>query len=80
MHRFGGEYSYERCKQIQIQSTMKVRFFVDQSIVGIFLCDGETVFTSRVFPRKDIEHNISLFLDEKMEFHIIQYKFGRGLE
>ncbi|MBY0595016.1 glycoside hydrolase family 32 protein [Bacillus bingmayongensis] len=78
--RFGGEYGYERCKQIQIHDAMKMRIFVDQSIVEIFLCDGETVFTSRVFPRKDIEYNISLFSDEKMEFHITQYKLGRGLE
>ena len=59
---------------------MKMRIFVDQSIVEIFLCDGETVFTLRVFPRKDIEYNISLFSDEKMKFHITQYKLGRGLE
>ncbi|PHG39846.1 glycoside hydrolase family 32 protein [Bacillus toyonensis] len=79
-HRFGGEYGYKRCKQIPIQDTMEMRIFVDQSIVEIFLCDGETVFTSRVFSRKDIGYNISLFSDEKMEFHITQYKLGRGLE
>ncbi|OFD70230.1 glycoside hydrolase family 32 protein [Bacillus mycoides] len=79
-HHFGGEYGYKRCKEITIQDTMKMRIFVDQSIVEIFLCDGATVFTSRVFPRKDIEYNISLFSDEKMEFHITQYKLGRGLE
>ncbi|EMY8535102.1 MULTISPECIES: glycoside hydrolase family 32 protein [Bacillus] len=79
-HRFGGEYGYTRCKQIQIQDSMSMQIFVDQSIVEVFLCDGDTVFTSRVFPRKDLESGISLFADEKMEFQITQYKLGRGLE
>lgn len=59
---------------------MSMQIFVDQSIVEVFLCDGDTVFTSRVFPRKDLESGISLFADEKMEFQITQYKLGRGLE
>lgn len=79
-HRFGGKYGYRRSKQIQVQDTMNIRIFVDRSIVEVFLCDGATVFTSRVFPRKDIEYNISLFADEKMEFQITQYKLRRGLK
>lgn len=59
---------------------MNMRIFVDQSIVEIFLCDGDTVFTSRVFPSKDLEHGILLFTDEKMEFQITYYTLGRGLE
>lgn len=79
-HRFGEDYGYKRCKQIEIQDTMNMRIFVDQSIVEILLCDGDTVFTSRVFPSKDLEHGILLFTDEKMEFQITYYTLGRGLE
>ncbi|CAI8887880.1 Sucrose-6-phosphate hydrolase [Bacillus sp. IT-79MI2] len=78
-HHFGGEYGYERCKKIDIHDTIELRIFVDNSIVEIFLYDGSTVFTSRVFPRKDIEHHIAIFSDAKLYFTITQYKLKRGI-
>jgi beta-fructofuranosidase len=78
-HQFGGEYGYERCKKIDIRDTIELRIFVDNSIVEIFLYDGSTVFTSRVFPRKDITHHIAIFSDAKLNFTITQYKLKRGI-
>ena len=78
-HQFGGEYGYERCKKIDIQDTIDLRIFIDNSIVEIFLYDDSTVFTSRVFPRKDITHHIAIFSDAKLNFTITQYKLKRGI-
>ena len=38
--------------KIDIQDTIELQIFVDKSIVEIFLYDGSTVFTSRVFLEK----------------------------
>ena len=78
-HQFGGEYGYERYKKINIQDTIELQIFVDTSIVEIFLCDGSTVFTSRVFPRKDLKHHIAIFSDAKLNFIITQHKLKRGI-
>ena len=65
--------------KIDIQDTIELQIFVDKSIVEIFLYDGSTVFTSRVFPRKDMKHHIAIFSDAKLNFTITQYKLKRGL-
>ncbi|MGM2788763.1 GH32 C-terminal domain-containing protein, partial [Bacillus cereus group sp. Bce018] len=77
-HQCGGEYGFGRCNTIAIQDTIELQIFVEKSIVEIFLYDGSTVFTSRVFPRKDMKHHIAIFSDAELNFTITQYKLKRG--
>ena len=48
---FAEEFGSTRSISLEKETTLKLQIFVDQSICEIFVNDGHSVFTSRVFPK-----------------------------
>ncbi|PLR94186.1 glycoside hydrolase family 32 protein [Bacillus sp. T33-2] len=58
---------------------VELTIFIDKSIVEIFIDDGETVFTSRVFPEAE-SIGVQLFSDKMVHWQVDQFNLTRGIE
>ncbi|MGX1193073.1 glycoside hydrolase family 32 protein [Metabacillus sp. SLBN-84] len=75
---FGGDYGFIRSAELGAADVVKARIFADRSIVEIFLNDGETVFTSRVFPDSQ-SNGIRVFSDGSLTVTYAKHELLRGI-
>ncbi|XP_028028061.1 uncharacterized protein LOC114241426 [Bombyx mandarina] len=54
---------------------LKLRIFVDYSSIEVFCGSGDVVFSSRVYPKKNIRVKIS----GESQLHVVQYKLRRSV-
>ncbi|ANC78703.1 glycosyl hydrolase family 32 [Fictibacillus phosphorivorans] len=75
---FGGDFGFVRSSELAISDLVKVRVFVDHSIAEIFINDGEVVFTTRVFPKKESK-GIKVFSDDKLRGCYTKHELSQGI-
>ncbi|MGA4718427.1 glycoside hydrolase family 32 protein [Fictibacillus nanhaiensis] len=75
---FGGDFGYVRSSEVGIGDSVKVHVFVDHSIAEIFINDGEVVFTTRVFPKKESK-GIKVFSDDKLRGSYTKHELSQGI-
>lgn len=78
INKFAEEYGLERSSKLYSFDTLNVRILVDNSIVEIFINEGEKAFTTRVFPLKE-SVGIELFTDNYIEYSYIKYDLKRSV-
>ncbi|BCB05843.1 glycoside hydrolase family 32 protein [Bacillus sp. KH172YL63] len=71
------EHGFTRSAKLEWENTVKIQAIIDHSIAEIFINDGETVFTTRVFPKKE-STGIKLFSKQKVtaSYRIHELKNG----
>lgn len=68
--------SYGTIRKCSLKSAeVKVHMFVDVSSVEIFINDGEEVFTSRIFPKKDSEGIHFFAIGGKTSFKCVKWDY-----
>lgn len=75
---FGGEFGFVRSASFEIGDEVNIQVFVDHSIAEIFINDGEVVFTTRVFPKKE-STGIKLFSDGKLNCIYHKHEIKEGI-
>ncbi|MBN3554132.1 sucrose-6-phosphate hydrolase [Fictibacillus nanhaiensis] len=75
---FGGDFGYVRSSELANGDSVKIRVFVDHSIAEIFINDGEVVFTTRVFPKKESK-GIKVFSDDSLSGSYTKHELSQGI-
>jgi beta-fructofuranosidase len=75
---FAEEFGATRSCEMKIDKKLKLNIFVDNSIVEIFVNNGEVTFTSRVFPLSS-STNIQLSTCGSLDYVIKKYAFDKGI-
>ncbi|CAG9786367.1 unnamed protein product [Diatraea saccharalis] len=57
------------------EGQLKWRIFVDASSIEVFCGNGEVVFSSRIYPKK----NIHIRIGGEIQLHVTQYKLKRSI-
>lgn len=78
-HQFVEEFGTYRQSTFKVGEEVKVKVLMDNSIVEIFINDGELAFTSRLFPLKH-STNIEVFSDGTMIYEYEKYLLKRGIK
>ncbi|MBE6044300.1 MAG: sucrose-6-phosphate hydrolase [Clostridium thermopalmarium] len=75
---FGERFGETRSAEVNIQDSMNLKIYTDNSIVELFINDGEIVFTSRVFPLEE-SNNLEISSKGSLTYKIIKYDLKRGI-
>lgn len=73
------EYGDTRSTEIHSMDIVNIRILVDNSIVEIFINNGENVFTTRVFPLEE-SIGIELFSDNTINYKYNKYYLKSGIK
>lgn len=77
-HQFVEEFGTYRQAELKIGEKIEIKVLMDNSIVEIFINNGELAFTSRLFPLEN-STNIEIFSDGLMSYKYEKYLLKHGI-
>lgn len=78
VNTFAEKFGHIRSSKLNINEELKINIFVDNSVVEIFINDGEVAFTSRVFPLTE-SSDIQLSCCGNLDYQIKKYSLNKGI-
>lgn len=78
IHKIAEEFGQQRKVKLDISDAINIKILVDNSIVEIFINNGEKVFTSRVFPLNNSK-NIEIFSEDDIEYSYRKYNLKKSI-
>lgn len=78
VHQYAEEYGNVRETKIKSFDKINVKALVDNSIIEIFINNGEKAFTSRIFPLEDSK-GVEIFTDSEIKYSYSKYSLKKGI-
>lgn len=78
VHQYAEEYGNVRETTIKSFDKVNVKALVDNSIIEIFINNGEKAFTSRVFPLENSK-GVEIFTDSEIKYSYSKYSLKKGI-
>ena len=78
VHQYAEEYGNVRETTIKSFDKVNVKALVDNSIIEIFINNGEKTFTSRVFPLENSK-GVEIFTDSEINYSYSKYSLKKGI-
>ena len=78
VHQYAEEYGNVRETIIKSFDKINVKALVDNSIIEIFINNGEKAFTSRIFPLENSK-GVEIFTDSEIKYSYSKYSLKKGI-